>query len=151
MPCTRAMSVPTTLNAAGTAASRVALSAARAAPGSLCPWTAMTEATSSDCSATSSCQVGSCASCCQSASLRLAAYAASCATRAASSCAISISPSLPDRVAQAREEIADLLLIELAWIPRDGDRPLAAADVDDAVALLERLHERVEVLDCRER
>src|SRR2546425_338618 len=62
-----------------------------------------------------------------------------------------LSPSLPDRVAQAREEIADLLLIELAWIPRDGDRPLASADVDDAVALLERLHERVKVLDRRER
>src|SRR5437667_357763 len=65
IPWTRATSVPTTLNAAGIAACCVALSAARAAPGSLCPCTAMTEDTISDCSATSSCQVGSCASRCR--------------------------------------------------------------------------------------
>src|SRR2546428_12413628 len=59
------------------AACWVALSAARAAPGGLCPWTALTEGTLSDCSATSSCQGGAFSSCCPSASLRLAACGAS--------------------------------------------------------------------------
>src|SRR3989449_6382365 len=133
-PCRRATSVPTILKGP-TGGSSFCVDAARLAPGSLWPCAAITFVSISDCSATSCCQSGSWESAYQSASLRLAAYAASCATRTASRRAISSLPLL-DRAAEAREQVTHLLLGELGRVPLDRDRPLAAADVEDAVALL---------------
>src|SRR5438445_45504 len=95
-PCRRATSVPTILKGP-TGGSSFCVDAARLAPGSLWPCAAITFVSISDCSATSCCQSGSWESAYQSASLRLAAYAASCATRTASRRAISSLPYLTAR------------------------------------------------------
>ncbi len=76
MPCIRAISVPMTLNvsaADGDGLGEPSALPLHDPPGSLCPWTARTGATISDCSATSSFHSGSSASLYQSASVSAAA------------------------------------------------------------------------------
>ena len=108
--------------------------------GSLFPYLAMTPATSSDCSATISCQSGLIASAYQSESLEARRVGGILCDAYSFDLCHSAIPSYLDRVAEARRAIcADLGLVELGRVPLDGDRALAAADRQDAVALLQRL------------